>query len=106
MSLREIASLFIAVSELAPQSMRILVSRPVRWKQVLNRPPEPKASPQPTNCSCMDGPRGVDVMALRASFGSLPPTNERVCDGGHTQGQFAATVRGGQIPVLSSFFYL
>src|ERR1700722_6323719 len=68
MSLRGIASLFIAVSELAPQSMRILVSRPVRWRQVLNRPPEPKASPQPTNCSRIE-----DLRNTPKGCGAAPP---------------------------------
>src|SRR5262249_52172293 len=29
---------------------------PTTWKQVLNRPPEPKASPHPTNWRCMSTP--------------------------------------------------
>ncbi len=56
MSLQLIASLFSATMEVAPQSISALKSRPTRWKQVLNRPPEPKASPQPTNCKCMNTP--------------------------------------------------
>ena len=40
---------FIAGSEDAPQSISRLVCAPVRWKQVFDLPPEPKASPQPTN---------------------------------------------------------
>src|SRR6202451_655856 len=57
MSLRLIASLFMATSEVAPQSISALILSPTRWKQVLNRPPEPKASPQPTNCRCMECPQ-------------------------------------------------
>src|SRR3984957_3281339 len=57
MSSRLIASLFMATSEVAPQSISALISLPTRWKQVLNRPPEPKASPQPTNCRCIECPQ-------------------------------------------------
>src|SRR5882724_13295594 len=51
MSLRAMPSRFSAGSEVAPQSIRKLAERPVTWKQVFCRPPEPKASPQPTNCT-------------------------------------------------------
>src|SRR5689334_22275047 len=44
---------FSAGSEVAPQSIRKLTAAPVTWKQVFWRPPEPNASPQPTNCSCI-----------------------------------------------------
>src|SRR4030095_12871550 len=37
----------------APQSIRKLTLVPVTWKQVLNLPPEPSASPQPTNRNCI-----------------------------------------------------
>src|SRR5580704_13636229 len=57
MALPSIFSLFMATSEVAPQSISALTSLPTRWKQVLNRPPEPKASPQPTNCRCMECPQ-------------------------------------------------
>src|SRR3984957_18509128 len=57
MALRSIASLFMATSEVAPQSISALIPLPTRWKQVLNRPPEPKASPQPTNCRCIECPQ-------------------------------------------------
>src|SRR5438093_5003671 len=41
----------IATSEEAPQSISTLPCRwRSRWKQVLNRPPLPKASPEPRNC--------------------------------------------------------
>src|ERR1700676_1186836 len=50
---RAMPSRFKAGSDEAPQSIRKLTRAPVTWKQVLNRPPEPRASPQPTNCSCL-----------------------------------------------------
>ena len=37
----------------APQSIRKLTEAPATWKQVLNLPPEPSASPQPTNRNCI-----------------------------------------------------
>src|SRR5712664_899629 len=51
MSLRTMPSRFSAGSAVAPQSIRKLAEAPVTWKQVFCRPPEPKASPQPTNCT-------------------------------------------------------
>jgi hypothetical protein len=36
----------------APQSIRKLVEAPMTLKQVLNRPPVPKASPEPMNWTC------------------------------------------------------
>src|ERR1700694_1504466 len=46
-------------SEDAPQSIRKFALSPATWKQVASRPPEPNASPQPTNCRCMAKcPRG------------------------------------------------
>ncbi len=56
MALRSIPSRFIAMSEEAPQSIRNRVRSAVTWKQVLKRPPEPKASPEPTNVSRMPPP--------------------------------------------------
>ena len=50
---RAMPSRFSAGSEEAPQSIKKLTAAPVTWKQVLSRPPEPNASPQPTNCSCI-----------------------------------------------------
>src|SRR3954462_4324416 len=48
---RSMPRCFSAGSDDAPQSIRKLTLSPVTWKQVLNRPPEPSASPQPTNRS-------------------------------------------------------
>src|ERR1700724_3143913 len=45
------------VSDDAPQSMRKFAESPATWKHVLSRPPDPKASPQPTNCRCMASAR-------------------------------------------------
>src|SRR4051794_1078407 len=42
-----------AGSDDAPQSIRKLTRSPRTWKQVFPRPPEPNASPQPTNCRCI-----------------------------------------------------
>src|ERR1700734_1425142 len=67
-ALRSIASLFMATSEVAPQSISALTALPTRWKQVLKRPPEPKASPQPTNCRCMKCPQE----ARDSNFQSVP----------------------------------
>ena len=53
MSSRAIPSRFSAGSDDAPQSIRKLTCAPVTWKQVLNLPPEPSASPQPTNRNCI-----------------------------------------------------
>src|SRR5215475_3600009 len=51
MALGSTPHLRIATIEEAPQSISTL-PWPVRsrWKQVLNRPPLPKASPEPRNC--------------------------------------------------------
>src|SRR6185295_18896245 len=46
----------------APQSIRNVLSTASRRKQVLNRPPEPNASPQPTMVSRMSG-RGARAFA-------------------------------------------
>jgi len=40
-----------AIREEAPQSIRKFACLPVTWKQVLNRPPLPNASPHPINCT-------------------------------------------------------
>src|SRR5690242_12142895 len=53
MSLRAMPSARIAGSAEAPQSISAFTPSPTRWKQVLERPPEPNASPQPTNCRCI-----------------------------------------------------
>ena len=53
MASRAMPSRFSAGSEEAPQSIRKLTLAPVTWKQVLNLPPEPSASPQPTNRNCI-----------------------------------------------------
>ena len=53
MSSRAMPSRFSAGSDDAPQSIRKLTRAPVTWKQVLNLPPEPSASPQPTNRNCI-----------------------------------------------------
>src|SRR5690348_11253833 len=48
------------ISDDAPQSIRKFACSPTTWKQVLSRPPEPNASPQPTNCKCMrSGPAAL-----------------------------------------------
>src|ERR1700730_2777091 len=52
---RAISSRFNAGSDEAPKSIRKLTRSPLMWKQVLNRPPEPSASPQPTNRNCIGG---------------------------------------------------
>src|SRR5262250_2590350 len=62
---------FSAGSDVAPQSIRKLTAAPVTWKQVLYRPPEPKASPQPTNCSC------IGCTRLRSYRGLPPAKNAR-----------------------------
>src|SRR5262245_54905277 len=43
----------IATSEVAPQSIRKFSAPAATWKQVLNRPPVPKATPLPRNQSRM-----------------------------------------------------
>ena len=53
MSSRAMPRRFSAGSDDAPQSIRKLTLAPVTWKQVLNLPPEPSASPQPTNRNCI-----------------------------------------------------
>src|SRR5215475_11635363 len=53
MSSRTTLARFSAGNEDAPQSIRKLTCAPVTWKQVLNLPPEPNASPQPTNRNCI-----------------------------------------------------
>src|SRR5215510_9441795 len=53
MSSRTMPARFSAGNEDAPQSIRKLTCAPVTWKQVLNLPPEPNASPQPTNRNCI-----------------------------------------------------
>src|ERR1700736_323131 len=45
---------FMPISDEAPQSMRNEVRAARTWKQVLRRPPLPKASPQPTKVTSMD----------------------------------------------------
>lgn len=58
----ESPSRFMAMSALAPKS-RVTTAPPVAtWKQVLNRPPAPKASPHPTTVSFM--PVGSYALAL------------------------------------------
>src|SRR3954452_22838849 len=47
------SSRFRAGSDDAPQSIRKLTRSPLTWKQVFPRPPEPNASPQPTNRRCI-----------------------------------------------------
>ena len=49
-------NLRIAISEEAPQSMRKRVFPSSTRKQVLNRPPLPKASPQPRKRSFIANP--------------------------------------------------
>ena len=53
MASRAMPRRFSAGSDDAPQSIRKLTWAPVTWKQVLNLPPEPSASPQPTNRNCI-----------------------------------------------------
>ena len=53
MASRAMPRRFSAGSDDAPQSIRKLTRSPVTWKQVLNLPPEPSASPQPTNRNCI-----------------------------------------------------
>src|SRR5258708_8622422 len=51
MPLGSTCSLRIATIEVAPQSISTLpCAARSRWKQVLRRPPLPKASPEPRNC--------------------------------------------------------
>src|SRR5207245_1832426 len=68
------------MSEEAPQSMRNEVRAARTWKQVLRRPPLPKASPQPTKVTSMDeqfpppsgglrGPRRFSNVAKPGCFG-------------------------------------
>ena len=52
-ALRSIPRCLSATREVAPQSINAFTLAPVRWKQVLKRPPEPKASPHPMNCRRM-----------------------------------------------------
>src|SRR3954464_12095344 len=54
-------------SDEAPQSIRKLTLAPVTWKQVLSLPPEPSASPQPTNCSCIGCPLFEDLSSARGA---------------------------------------
>src|SRR5262249_18124938 len=49
MLVRSIASRFSAISDEAPQSIRKEVRLAATWKHVLKRPPDPNASPEPTN---------------------------------------------------------
>src|SRR5215469_6727066 len=57
---RAIPSRSIPINEDAPQSIRKFARRPTTWKQVLSRPPEPNASPLPTNRRCMrSGPAAL-----------------------------------------------
>src|SRR6185437_4114618 len=80
-SLRAILQCFSAGSAEAPQSIRQLTESPVTWKQVFCRPPEPKASPQPTNCTCI----GSDptLKRLAAARGSEQPRQEPDRDHDH-----------------------
>src|ERR1700741_4205875 len=67
MSSRTMPARFSAGSDDAPQSIRKLTCAPLTWKQVLNRPPEPNASPQPTNRNCIGcGPSLRSTPARRA----------------------------------------
>src|SRR5512139_2852653 len=52
-ALRSIGRRFRATSEVAPQSIRKFAPAPSTWKHVLNRPPDPNASPEPMNCRRM-----------------------------------------------------
>src|ERR1043166_6676615 len=63
MALRSMPSRFKPMSDEAPQSMRNDVRAARTWKQVLRRPPLPKASPQPTKVTCMDAqfPRPAEI---------------------------------------------
>src|SRR5262245_53023818 len=63
MASRAMPRRFSAGSEEAPQSIRKLTLFPVTWKQVLNRPPEPSASPQPTNRNCIGCPPPVEGLS-------------------------------------------
>jgi hypothetical protein len=50
-SLGSTPNLRMAISADAPQSIRNFEEEAETWKHVLNRPPEPKASPQPRTCN-------------------------------------------------------
>src|ERR1019366_10598705 len=62
-SLRAMSSRFKAGSDEAPQSIRKLTRSPVTSKQVLNRPPEPRASPQPTKRNCIGSSPAQEVLS-------------------------------------------
>src|SRR5271166_3872275 len=100
MALRSILSLFMATSDVAPQSISALISLPTRWRQVLNRPPEPKASPQPTNCRCMKTSQLVnsDLVA-----NDLPAKHRRAADDANVASGFGK-VRDGDHNSRSGFW--
>src|SRR5437588_2413034 len=66
---------FSAGSDEAPQSIRKLTSRPVTWKQALDRPPAPNASPQPTKRNCI-GYDPVFREKLSSARGAEQPRQE------------------------------
>src|SRR5579859_4062144 len=71
MALKSIPSRFSPITDEAPQSIRKLLCSPVRWKQVLSRPPLPKASPQPTNCRrivCLRNQASVKQLAMQGDI--------------------------------------
>src|SRR5438067_2365847 len=49
----------------APQSIRTVRPAAARWKQVLWRPPEPNASPEPMILSCMSRRRARPLADLQ-----------------------------------------
>src|SRR5436190_12132276 len=110
MSLRLIASLFIDTSEVAPQSTSALIFRPTRWKQVLNRPPEPKASPQPTNCTCMNIPqsrrRPVHRPAIESAPHNLLQPEPIASVTGITRGAAASTCSYSLQPLVIPAYFL
>jgi hypothetical protein len=65
----------IAIMLEAPQSMRKDVEAVVTRKQVLNRPPEPNASPEPMKCTCIVA--SVAVKGLRESEQANTPTTDQ-----------------------------
>src|SRR3954470_21744454 len=78
---RATSSRFIAGSDEAPQSIRKLTLSPVTWKQVLARPPEPSASPQPINRNCIDCLPGLG--ALPSARGAEQPRQQPDRDHDH-----------------------
>src|SRR5262249_38963392 len=84
MARRAMPSRSSPISEEAPQSIRKFAVWPTTWKQVLRRPPEPNASPQPTNCRCMAQAFGV-TRSWAAALGEPHQQPDRHHDDGAEQ---------------------